>query len=436
MAENNVPKLERYRYGIDLNLAFNESEEPVNITQFVTDIRLHYNYLIHIFPIIQIGMLLEKPIANQIKDGADQVRFILNVDKYLENDIGAEKEPLPIQFIKNKILKPMDLDRRPVRINENIQMEISKQTDDLVQCDMFFFYEDSLNLLRKLVSGVLINVDIKNTILFGLNKLYSGGNVFLCEPDNTTKYEQIIIPPSNISEFLRNLNDIYGIYKSGIRFFFDLEKCFIIPGDLNNRKLPIAEDEYDTVFIDVVESSKARLEFIGCFKDDEEERYHIRTIDDGVALQLKVNDNSNRELFGELITFVSSMENSHSEFHTENNTIGATNRTLPDMTNIKEPKNRILLNRYGHEFAESEFLARSARSTTLLKILFSTIDMDLITPNRKYVIHFEDEKFAQDFDGIYLLAEKIYTIIKGSQDKLGNIIGIAYFQKLPKDILS
>jgi hypothetical protein len=440
MAKFNI-NLKRSNYELILKAIINGRESPIALQDFIIDFTVYNLYKENVFPVYQIELILRRDIFRLIQDNADNVLFLLSLRRYEESiqDYKLKSRPYDTIF-SNEILKPYDISRETTPLLPEEVSDIMIDDEPSVQRNdpnfrlvVNAFQQRHLDMNKEIISVVLNNCTVKDCILYLLNR---GGarSVLFSEPDNTKVYEQIMIPGLNMTKSIEYLQQVYGIYNTGLLLFFDYKFSYLLRKD--SLKNPVTatggesnSNSWGKVFIELVEQSRSQPDSHGSYLDEENERVYIKMIDNTTSV---ASDTSTREIGGEIAKFMSRSKENRNIQRVQDLRMNITNSSN-DITNSKKIKEAVFWNRYDNPYIEKEYRSSMFRNQLKLSVPWVDIDLDLITPNRRYDIFFDNNEFKDIYNGAYHLVSTIYKFNKDRQVKNYRVYGFSTFEKLHKD---
>jgi len=425
MAEN---KLNSYKFKPIMKAIIDGIENEIDVSSSIKTIAIQSDYQGRIIPIMKVTFVLDSQTINLFKENEHKLKFKLNINRYEEDDLkDSESYTFYDNYIKDLLLKPFNLNISKIPNSENDTGHEFVSNNEL-QVTLFSLFH--LNYNKKVYNKVFRNCQMKDVLLYFLDQNKDGKKLLLMQPDNGKIYEQIMIPPNSLTDTFYYLNQKYGIFKSGMKMFFDYNKHYMISNDFD-KEIAVEPDEYDTVIFNILnpESMKYNSLKFGIFDDEESKKYEIIMKD---TIQKINNTDGEKEIFGEELQFNSiSKENHFINNELENKRITRNDRE--DDVNFEKPKEKLLWNNYSNEFLESEYKYKTERRQTQFKIPLAYFRLDLITPNKKYIIKYKDEDNAKKFNGNYHLKQLNYQFVRLNDYEYFDIFGVGLFERVLED---
>ena len=212
---------------------------------------------------------------------------------------------------------------------------------------------------------------------------------------DNNKIDTCVIPPNlTINKLLPYLNSIHSFYDTGFRYFNDFNTTYLLSNKGNSVRT--SEDEIDTIIIRIMRHEEFQTKLFSMEIDNSKKAY-VFYIDEKFA-GLSVNHLRDKEI-NRLIgidslgnTIDSSLNIPTNEDTTEKIKVDRIN--TDNLSYINTVKDNI------------------ENNTVILKIVKSTIDSSILTPNKEYIVqhHTSNSKY----NGKYLLYTKQEILVKQS----------------------
>jgi hypothetical protein len=418
-------KIVGYKFKPILKAIVDGEDQEIDVSSNIKKIVIQSDYKNRIFPIMKMQLILNASRINFFKDNEHKLKFKLDLNRYKSQEVEEEESyTFYDNYIKDLILKPFNLNLSKVTTSEN---DTNHEIVPSNQLELTFFSVFHLNYNKKVHNKVFRNCQMKDVLLYFLDQNTDGKKLLLKQPDNGKKYEQVIVPPDSLTNIFYYLNRNYGIYNSGMKLFFDYNKHYLISNDFKNE-VAVTPDEYDTVIFNVLNPDSVRYKNVnfGIFEDEESKKYEIIMRD--TIEKINATDGE-KEIFGEELSFHSIDKNSHfNDRDVENKRITRNDRD--DDINFEQAKEKVLWNPYSHEYIEREYKHRTEQRQTQFKIPLAYFKLDLITPNKKYIIKYKEEDNAKKFNGTYHLNQLNYQFVRLNNYEYFDIYGVGLFERV------
>lgn len=383
--------LKKYIYEIKLDVVFSNNT-VTNLNSFIKGIKMYYLYETTFFPILQVDLTLDYTTHTKICEDIDKCKFRLNQNliDYKDFDQDTKKSNgISESILKNLNLIPNDYDKT------NYRTDFSEMVDGEITMTLELFLKNHLQLTRRQMSNVYSSTQIKNILLDLLN--YSNQNILFNKPDNKNKIKQLICPSKNLVKTIQYIQETYGIYKTGLRLFFDYTRGYCMPGDYKYGEAMVEKGEYQNTIIYIAKNSD---EF-GCYFDNNKKVYYILGPNSNT---FQNNENSVKEMYGEDIQIKSQSQNNKKvNVDKKKNKFSTENSKKDGVTNLSTSKVKKYYNKFNNEFTAEATLAEATKKELQFVCTLKDIDLRFITPNKSIYIYFLDAD-NKEYNGEYQIA--------------------------------
>ena len=367
-----------------------DGEVSTVLDESIANIICKYDYETKHMPIIYMGCKIRENLFNIMTKNIDKGSVILTVykeSKTEDNVIG--KKELYFRgsfsyFMPNYIGYTEKVMKRDEVIQNNIDNSYHK-------CILGLYNIDIVNR-----NGNVENNIIKDSDMLSIVHYYTRDLSMIIEPfKDNTKINTCIIPPNlTINKLLPYLNSIHSFYETGFRYFNDFNATYLLSNEGNPVKT--SEEELDTIIIRIMGHEEFQTKLFSMEIDNSKKAY-VFYIDEKFA-GLTVNHLRDKEI--NRLVGVDSFGNyteSILNIPTNENT---TEKIKVDRVNID---NLEYINTIKDDIENT---------SVLLKIVKSTIDSSILTPNKEYIVQHHSSN--SQYNGRYLLASKQEILVKQS----------------------
>jgi hypothetical protein len=201
--------------------------QVVRVDQYIDELVYNMEFDIFVMPIYSVHMIVTPDVYRDFKENFEQLRWYLSVKKYVKP---TTKDGYTL---KHSILENHSM----VALNPDLPTDGTTTDGPLsgvpslpVKLDLVS--KRNIDLNGKMRSKVFNNVTLLDVITALLTESYNDQvkadasesdlvTLNITPPDNTRTYEQIILDPGNVSQNLKQLQEKYGVYQTGLRCMFD-----------------------------------------------------------------------------------------------------------------------------------------------------------------------------------------------------------------------
>lgn len=394
--------MSKYSYVTEIEVLLSDSKEPIVISDMFRNIQIGNDYDRLMFPFLSLTTTISAESYYLIQQDKD-VKFSITIKKYNMSDLEQNNKNIFSYYIKNKIFIPFDKDLTPFDLLDNPEDKTGSPDVPMVQTTYVLVSEEDFTNNKKLVNSVLSQVDVGSAVLYLANRFTSKPIIFQ-EPDNEKIYNQIIFPPNNIIRSMMYLDNVYGIYNSGLRLFFDLNAYYII-NKTDNKDVGLLENDHKDMYINVYGDNNIKSDSLAYDEMD-------------IAITPDNNKFYSASVHIDDVRFIN-YEDSKREFIGTNNIIvsQSTKQLNCNVYGTDELKTRVFYNRYDNPFKEKELLVEG-RKGHFIVVTLDNVDINAIACNHQFFIQFFNERYKQ-YNGEYHIIKSENNFISGQTGVTG-----------------
>ena len=389
----------RYRYKVkELYILFKDKEHKLP-SERLTELFITNDYLDNLFPIVRCKLSLESSIYYKMISEKDTVRIKIRIQKYYTKE-GKTKKSLYTDYINTTF--SLILDDNDEDIEEDLRkLEYPKGDENALNAmansiELYLFKASLIKATKRTINSVHKNVNVTDEIGDIATQLSLKNNLLMSIADNDTEYDEIIIPPLKAALALAYLDSFYGIHKTGSIIFFGLDLVYLIKYE--GKCSAYMKDEKTTTSVIIPKGgSKISNTVLSVLKHDDKNKYYM--IADYKSLSITNQSITSSVLNG---TEVQIIDVNSGEI-TNSSTDNSINKT-------------IIKNSGKNKFYKNIFKTQSSSNDVVLNIGLGDIDLDSLTPNKKFVFLFEDIKLAKKYKGTYILCRTDIGLIRDGAD--------------------
>lgn len=387
-----------YKYRIEFTYDKDGKTYVYNYERILSLI-IDYDYENKNMPIILLRVGIDKSLLDHMISNKDKT-LILTIKKY-EDSEGINIYTTMISgeffyFLDSNLNYRADLDYGDKNNEDN--QDIYKVV--------------SMGLMKKdliLNNKTLINTVYKDTYLMDIiSDTFSDMNLVIEPLMNNVFIDNLIVQPiTSLSKFIAYLDNMFTLYSTQYRLFYDFDKTYIISSSGN--ALPVKNEKYNSVFIYVDEVTTIKSKALGMTEDEKQQAYIFYV--DSTSINLTY-DNATNLSYNQIVAvdsegnFKSADLNDSIVEGERYNITRLSNTNLNKVDNIKE-------------HVES--------NKTVVNVIKQELDSSLFTINKDYYIKNYDK--LKDNNGKFLLASKREVYVK--EDTGFDMTTIFTFKKCP-----
>lgn len=352
------------------------------------------DYIENVFPIIQLKVSIDYDTYYKIIRNKDNVKIRIRIQKYYtlpgKSEKSLNKDYLDTSF--SLILDDDDEDLyADVRKKNNVEGQDSNDLKEQANEVEFYLFKSSLvKASKKRINKILEDCNVTNAIAIVMKRM--GIKDLLMSKASNTEIYNMIIPPLKATQALAYIDTFYGIHDVGSILFFGIERSYLLRYE--GRCSAWEQGEIKTTTIIIPKAGSMISENICSLKKDgDDTKYYL--VGDYNTIEFQNQSVSNEVLTGEEIHIVNS---SNSSEETTSNQSG-TNKT-------------IVVNRGVNKYFKSIYKKRKQSLKSVINVQFSDIDLDALTPNKKFNFVFEDSSLQSKYKGTYILVKTEIGLIR------------------------
>ena len=373
------------------------------------------NYDDYYFPLLTLHTVLSSDEITKICQYRKDLKIhlcIVSNTREKGKEAWSDKES---KFLDEKfdiVLNSADEDMISSMIEEKNKNDLKKKKPEAEPLASEQFSDFSLFLFKHIIGGVkaVVNKVFKNVTIADVVTYIMGvagvKKLYFAQPNNNKRYKELLIPPLSILRAYEFIDMYYGIYKFGSLIWFGFNKTYITPYSSECKVWDKKEKKTTNIIIPKGPNSK-----VGDFTGE---------------LRRKKKDVNNNYIVG-LYQSLGIVDNSVSNDYITSNEIEAINtsgegttRAKPSKKKLGKDKNYVqLLEDYTENKWVSETYAMQALSESqMMQIDVGSYDLRVISPNKKYNVMFEDNKFVKKYNGGYIASSVVHTFVKSDTNIL------------------
>jgi hypothetical protein len=394
-----------YRYLVEsFDVLFEGEQDPVKIqSQYVNSIVIEKDYDNDYFPLLRVKVMLDTELYYKIIGNKDTVRFRFRMQKYVYDSTSA------IKFKKNVFNELFC-----IFLDENtpfIEKKMLKETKDMLgegnnpqntggkEFTFYLFKEKDLNSSKEIINKVIGPVNIMGAVTYCLATA-GFSNILIAPFDNKTDYDEILIPPLTFLGNLDYLDNQYGFFENGMMAFFDIDRVYMI--DYSGECKAWANEEYKKTILNVKFETNPDNLSPGTYDDPDEKNFVINIAPGGIAIKAAsvVAD----QTVGNNIHFV---DPSTGDVNTHTSAI---------TTQRGKGTYRVVIDKYNNRFRRISERKRREELRNIAEIMIADFDIDAISPNKEFMLTYEDSSLNLTHGGNYRVSNSLITFIKQGEE--------------------
>ena len=389
------------KYKVDtLVVLFNDGSSVEIEPGMVTSIYIEKDFDNLYFPIINLSVVIDDELYNRITNENETVKFRLRINKLLNdaNDNYIKYELLFNELFicfsnKEVIIK----DKKSIQNKKEIEHSVATQNTRANTRSFYLFKEDVIKCKKTM------NLSIKKSTLQDLVLyMYNNANIdrlLMSVPDNLNYVTNLLIPNSNLIESLLYVNELKGFFNRGLLLFFDVDTAYFI--DKSSKCTSWRKNEVRITHLHVSDDENFKGKLTGQYIDKDRKSYHIFTNTNSTKIYNVglLND----QLSGNNIVVV-------------NNKTNKIDNINPNTTQIGESNVKYLTTKEDNEFSINEIKYRMEENECVVQTAILSIDIDLLTPNKEFLITFSNSELNKIYGGNYRISKEVFILKKDGEN--------------------
>lgn len=371
-------------------LTIGGSQKHVVDNQLITSMTIVEDYDKYFFPYFEVVFGVPTEIYRLLQKNSEKIKANLNIQKSKFKD-AVSLNVDTAQAFKNCINNTFYVyftDTTP-DLSEAEQKIVEKSGNKYGQIAMakVLLYPDTYyTKYDMVVNAVLRNVTLADVTTYCLNKC-GINRVLLSPPKNYKRYKQFIVTPISLKKQLERICNSYGMHESGTIIFFGLTRAYII--ESNPKCTAYETNEFTITYILAKGTSKGTSQTGGCYENPSK-RYNLIN-----ATTLNVNNNKQTSLKTGGSNIVS-VDSSGRVSKSDSRSSTTTNVVIHE-------EGSDTLSALNSSINESEYVATAT---------FANIDIDMITPNKQFIMTIDGVENRASYNGKYRLSKVVHVFEK------------------------
>lgn len=393
-----------YRYSVEsFDILFTDEPNPSKVSpQYVNSIIIQKDFDNDFFPLLRVKVMLDTELYYKIVYNKSTVRFRLRIQKYVYDSTKT------VQYKKDVIneLFCIFLDEN-TPFTEKQMHDKSKDTSGEgsspqntggKEFTFYFFKESDLLNSKKIINSTLDNVNMTEVVTYCLAQA-GFKNILLSPFDNKTEYNEVLIPPFTILGLLDYLENQYGFFFTGLLSFFDFDRAYMI--DQGPKCTSWVKEEYKKTTFNVKYETNPDSLSPGSYDNTDEKTFYINIVPGNITMN-------------SLSVIVDQLEGNNIYFVDPSS--GAVNTHKADVQQRGTGTYRVVVDNYNNPYVRTSERIQREEVKNSAELVLSDFDIDALTPNKEFIITFEDSSLAKTFGGNYRLAHTMITLVKQGEE--------------------
>lgn len=394
-----------YKYKIEnLDILFSDGSVENIESGMVSHLYIEKDFDSLYFPIINISVVMKDQLYDKINKENEQIKFRLKVNKYVydssDNFINYKSfcNDVFICFSDKKIVIN---DEESVKTKENV--ESNDIPSNRANNRNFYLFKEDVIKCKETMNLSVTSATLSDLVIYMFNEC-GIDKLLMSRLDNDSEVKNMLIPTGNLIECFNYLNEMKGFYNKGLLLYFDLDNAYFI--DNSSKCTAWRRNEVRMTHMHISNQKNASSQLTGMFTNKDRKSNHIFANTDRIEI---TNQNIlNDQIRGNNITIINNKSNNVNDIKTDTTQIGKANKNV---VVIKE-NNKYMVNEIKERLKENE---------CVLSIAFLGIDLDCLTPNKEFLLTYEDSKLNKKYGGGYRISKYTAALKKDGDELVGSV---------------
>lgn len=227
-------------------------EITFNFTQRLSSLNMLFDYTNYIFPIIYLDVLFTLGEYKKFLSMGENVRIVLSLTRYKTSSLNTDILGSSESCFTNKTFVVVNGDNYYLTKPTKNEIETYSDLTNLIKIRLVLISEDDLNSNKSNLYGCYEDCTMKSLLSYLMNQVNVNKKCIIATPDNNTVFRQVLIPFNTVLSTFQYLDTVYGVYKNGMKVFFDLNTNYILNAGMSKLSdLSLSKD----IIIDIPSTS-------------------------------------------------------------------------------------------------------------------------------------------------------------------------------------
>jgi len=393
-----VKETDHYKYRISLLEIVIPGQDTVTLkTPNINSMGIEKDFDNDHFPILHLSLNIPPELYFNILENKTTVKFRVRLESYIYD---ANNEIRRTNVVFNDSFS-IFIDDNATFVDKDLYLKAKEEnggnyqlTDFSQPRDFFLFKEKDLLGSKTITNAVITSGNMTDISTFLLSNA-NINNILMTPLDNNQVYNEVVLLPVSTIHNLIYLEKQYGMYYHGLLLFFDFERAYFI--NKTSECTAWKSGEFKDVVVESFKSSNPNSITPGCIRDEDNKKYIIHAAKD--SIEMITSSIVDDQLSGNDMVVIDA------------GTGNVTNVT-PSVQQRGSGTKKILIDNFNNPFTKKSMEYRKLENDGILKLTLQNIDMEALTPNKKFTFIFEDTAIQKQRGGSYRLSNVIYTFDK------------------------
>jgi len=225
-----------YAYSViaEMKLENVDDKKPRKLNDYIMGLSIEKNFEKLFCPMVKLVLSIPQGESFSIQDNFREAPVILTIERHIVTEKGKGISP-PEPVYKGVEFTIVHIEGNAfeddLSNSGSIDQYPTPNTDTDKVITLYLYETKALEVKRPLMNKVYHDVTVSDVINYLIADNFKDRSIIVDKPENEDTYEQIFIPPLNFPDAIEYLQAFYGIYRSGVETFMDLDAVYIISKD-------------------------------------------------------------------------------------------------------------------------------------------------------------------------------------------------------------
>lgn len=238
-------------YFISATIALS-SGEILDISNKIKKINIQSSINSYMFPIIYVDCPLTKDEFNLVSNDNNK-RVQISIRRVVSSESNPSEASEYDYIWMDKLFCVLDNNNAYTDM-PNLYNNDTTSSNYITSIEyrMMLILEEDLNTNKVNFAGCYGNCNLKSLLMMIMNKISTSKPSIIAYPDNSTMYDQVLVPFSTAIQSIQYLDKVYGIYENGARIFFDINKNYILNDGISSFE---ENDVINSIILNIEDST-------------------------------------------------------------------------------------------------------------------------------------------------------------------------------------
>ena len=369
-----INKYKNYFYELEILLVIGNQPEPIDLVQYCSRVQIESQFDDAQFPVVEIDLNTPRDILNKLQQHYNN--SLINIKIFKKESVDYNKYNNKRMCMRATQFQILGLDdHHPVPEELKYSDDLSESSTSnarLYPITLHLLDKEHLLMHRTNINNVFNDISVYD-LYRSLFQIYSKKQLIIKRPDISQTYENILIPPMNVSKVVYYIQKMFGAYSNGIRYFQDFQFTWLMGRDQTIQR---PGNHFEKLFVECIDITQNDGDTPTQTWNDGDTRTHfVRTAINPI---IQYNDTTNRDL-GDNISFDGTQQSNDSSPSS-----GTATANLPN--NLQKTKDTHQWNSLQHSNNVKEHLRQKNESLVDINVTLPDSDIENYTLDKQVTV--------------------------------------------------